>query len=328
MVKSKLHKLICAILLAVLLCAPFFRGNVVKAAGSKDAKLNVTCTSIVRGKSFLLKVYNLSDRQTVRFTSENEAVATVNMFGRIIGIGSGTTNIKAEVLNPTGTVASTLYCQTSVGPAALSVKFSNGKNVLVVPAGEKRTLKTYIVPSNSVETARFLSLDYTVASVTSTGRVKGLAPGETYVKAILANNECAQIKVVVIDATVYEALVEANLFERYEDSFSITDQAEREAEVKSIMAMITDQEDESSSVPGEVTNASGAAVTVDDPEALENQPEKDDEKAPDAAKADSEEQTAAVSTDTAKAESSKTETSEKVVSVKVSDGKSKTGSTE
>ncbi len=326
MVKSRLHKLICATLLAVLLCAPFFRGTVAKAAGSKDAKLNVTCTSIVRGKSFLLKVYNLGEGQSVRYTSENESVASVNMFGKIIGMGSGTTNVKAEVLNPAGSIAGTLYCQTSVGPAALSVKFSNGNDVLIVPAGEKRTLKTYIVPSNSVETPRFLSLDYNVASVTSTGRVKGLAPGETYVKAILANNECAQIKVVVIDADVYEALVEADLYERYEASFSITDAAEHEAEVKSIMAMITDQEDESSSVPGEVTNASGSAVTVD-PDDVESRPEKDDDKTSDTAKTAPEESASAVSTDTAKTESSRTEVPEKSSSVMVSDGNSITGST-
>lgn len=180
--------------------------NTVRSAyadDTQDIKLNVNSQTIVKGKTFSLYVYNLSEGQTVTFVSSDPVIASVNESGVVTGNLVGTATILVTVTAGENTV-DILSCDIKVGPPAISVQFSRLELNMVV--GQKLTLERIVLPLNTVENPKFSTHDRTVASVSAGGRVTAKAEGSTYIFAQLDNGRFAVCKVYILpEGTVFEA---------------------------------------------------------------------------------------------------------------------------
>ncbi|MDE7300424.1 MAG: Ig-like domain-containing protein, partial [Lachnospiraceae bacterium] len=142
-----------------------------------EIKLRVKTKALVKDTKYTLKVYNLSENQKAVFKSSDPETASVDENGVILGIANGTATITVTVKEGLRTVT-TLTCEVTVGPPAINVKWT--KPEIVLAEGKRTTLKTILLPYNTVESAKFYSVDPEVATGSSTGKITAKAPGTTY----------------------------------------------------------------------------------------------------------------------------------------------------
>lgn len=183
------------------------------AAESSNAKLNVDAQTIVRGKTFALHVYNLSEEATVTYRSSTPAVASVTSEGLVKGLSIGTTTITVYVFENNKSVA-TLSCKITVGPPALAVGFVMREVDIAV--GDKLTLARIIQPLSTAESPKFYSYDSSISSVSAGGRITAKSTGTTWVFALLDNARYDVCRVNVVPDESYlktedEILEEGNL---------------------------------------------------------------------------------------------------------------------
>lgn len=190
----------------------------ISAETQAEIKLNVKTKALVKDINYTLKVYNLSDSQTLAFKSSAADVATVDENGVILGISNGTAVITVTVKEGTKTVT-TLTCDVTVGPPAITVKWTKSEVVLVV--GKRISLKTIVLPFNTAESAKFYSSDTEIVSVSSSGKITGKAIGVTYVFTTIDNGKYDFCKVTVVDEETYQQMLD--------EAASVTDIPEMEA---------------------------------------------------------------------------------------------------
>jgi hypothetical protein len=188
MKKNKICK--CFISLGLLLfftlLIPFtsYDFTIAKAASIKKEatdsyRLNVKSVTLVKGKSYTLKVYNLGANSKVSFKSDDAEVASVGDDGTITANKVGQAVITVTIKD--GSTKTPLTCDVTVGPAAISVKWTKEK--IFIGVNNEEILKVIIKPDNSTETARFSSYDPSIASVSSGGRLSAKKLGMTYLFA-------------------------------------------------------------------------------------------------------------------------------------------------
>jgi len=182
------------------------------AGNGQDIKLNVNSQTIVKGKTFSIYVYNLSEDQEVTFVSSDPAIASVDEYGNVTGNLIGTATILVTITEGEDTV-DILSCDIKVGPPAISVQFSRLE--LALKVGQKLTLERIILPLNTAETAKFSSYNRAIATVSAGGRVTAKTEGSTYIFAQLDNGRFAVCKVNIYPKNtpddVFEALVQKTL---------------------------------------------------------------------------------------------------------------------
>ena len=171
-------------------------------AAEAEIKLNVKSKAIVKGKQYALKVYNLTENQTVSFKSENDSVASVNEKGVVTALAVGTTKITVTVANKETKETVTLQCDIIVGPPAISIQFSRLNYELTV--GQRVFIEKILQPLNTVEEAKFLSFDKNIATVSTGGFITAKNVGSTYIIAQIDNGAFAVCQVVVIDSTAIQ----------------------------------------------------------------------------------------------------------------------------
>ena len=174
-----------------------------QAETQAEIKLNVKTKALVKDTKYTLKVYNLSGNQKASFKSSDPEIASVDEDGVVCGIANGTATITVTVKEGLKTVA-TLTCEVTVGPPAISVKWTKSEVVLAV--GKRTTLKTILLPYNTTEAVKFYSSDTEIATVSSTGKITAKAEGDTYVFAIIENGKLDFCKVTVVDQDTYDQL--------------------------------------------------------------------------------------------------------------------------
>lgn len=165
-----------------------------------DIKLNVNSRDLVKGKSFLLKVYNTTENQTISYKTSDENYVTVSDSGLVKGIDIGKATITVTVKEGSKTITS-LQCEITVGVPALSVRITKSDLYLVV--GQSTTLKVLVAPYNTVEEIRFSSSDYDTIDITPGGRIKAIKEGVAYVYAIV-DNDFSKCKVNIISEDNYQ----------------------------------------------------------------------------------------------------------------------------
>lgn len=170
-----------------------------------EIKLNVKTKALVKDTKYTLKVYNLSGNQKASFKSSDSSIASVDEEGVVCGIANGTAVITVTVKDGLKTVAS-LTCEVTVGPPAISVKWTKSEIVLAV--GKRMTLKTILLPYNTAEAVKFYSSDTEIATVTSTGKITAKSEGDTYVFAMIDNGKFDFCKVTVVDQDTYDQMME------------------------------------------------------------------------------------------------------------------------
>jgi len=164
--------------------------------GQNDIKLNVKSKSLVKDTTFTLKTYNVTDKQKVSYKSGSTSIATVDDAGLITAVDFGTSVITVTIKEGTKTVTS-LECEITVGPPALSVKLTKSEITLAV--GDRTTLSAILKPNNTVEEAKFSSNDSSIASVSIGGRVTARTVGVTYIFASIGNGKYDMCKVTVVE---------------------------------------------------------------------------------------------------------------------------------
>lgn len=150
----------------------------------KAPDLYVNSHTMVRGKTFTLKVKNLTDDAKVSYKSANTEIASVNEDGNeglITAKTVGSTTITVTVKQ--GVTTTTLYCEITVGPPAFSVKMTRSRIILGVEKADN--VSVILKPSNTAENAIFQIKDTTVASISNGGRISGNKAGATYLFALI-----------------------------------------------------------------------------------------------------------------------------------------------
>jgi len=186
--KKKLCKYLLSlgILLFISVLLPFtpWNSSAAKAANMEvekegDYKLNLKALTLVKGKSYTLKVYNLSQNAKVIYKSDDVGVASVNEIGEVTANSVGTTKVTATVKE--GATITNLICEVTVGLPAFSVKAT--KSRIIIGLDKTDFMNVVLKPSNTVEVAKYSSYDSSIASVSTGARITAKKIGLTYVFA-------------------------------------------------------------------------------------------------------------------------------------------------
>lgn len=170
-----------------------------------EIKLNVKSKSIVKEKTYNLRVYNVLENHKISYKSSDSAIASVDENGVVTGVDFGTATITVTVKENSKTIA-TLTCDITVGPPAISVKLT--KTDLIIVVGKKTTLKTILQPYNTVEEIKFYSNDTAIATVSPGGRITAIAVGSTHIFAMIDNGKYDTCKITVLEEKDYNKLFE------------------------------------------------------------------------------------------------------------------------
>ena len=188
------------ITLVFLLSVSFFTllASATTAYAAGTPKLNVKSKAIVKGKDYALKVYNLSETQTVTFTVADEEIASVDEHGVVTALSIGTTVVTAVIGDSEATEPVALECKITVGPPALFILFSRLE--LEMAVGDRSMMSWMIAPLNTVELPKFSSSAPEVASVSAGGIVTAKSAGTAYIFAQLDNGHFGACRITVNEA--------------------------------------------------------------------------------------------------------------------------------
>ena len=192
-----------------------------KVKGVKAGTATITCTSVATGLSATCKVTvgyvtldkseavikkgktltlsptvypsSLTDK-SVAWKSSDESIATVTSEGKVKGVKYGTATITCTS-NATGL---SITCKVTVGLVKLD------KTNATIEKGTTLTLKPTVYPSSLEDkSVKWTSSDKTVATVSSSGKVKGIKAGTATITCTsVATGLSATCKVTVINGTV------------------------------------------------------------------------------------------------------------------------------
>lgn len=150
-------------------------------------KLNTTYYRLGLGKTYTLKATvktNAATNPTVKWTSSNTKIATVDQKGKVTAKAVGTVTITAQAQDGSGVKATStirvIHATSSITLNKTSV------NTIV---GRSFTLKATVKPSNATfKTVNWTSSDKSIAIVDSNGRVTALKDGTITIKATAKDN--------------------------------------------------------------------------------------------------------------------------------------------
>ncbi|WP_455714012.1 Ig-like domain-containing protein [Anaerosporobacter sp.] len=165
-----------------------------------NAKLNVKNKALVTNSTYTLKVYNLENKQTVSFKSDDTDIATVDKEGIITTKEKNGTVVITVTVKEKSKIIKTLECEITVGPPAASIVLAKSEISLAV--GKRYPfLENLLVikPNTTVEIPQFSSSNPDVAVVSSTGKITAKEVGSTTIKATLNNGSSVSCTVTVIE---------------------------------------------------------------------------------------------------------------------------------
>ena len=115
--------------------------------------------------------------RTVRWSSSNTAVATVDLSGTVTGVSNGTANIYVKMVDDSTVFA--MVPVTVVGPAVASVSLTPPVATVYVGFSFRMSVQLRSESGRSIRgrAITWASPDVTIADVTTTGLVRGRAPG-------------------------------------------------------------------------------------------------------------------------------------------------------
>lgn len=141
----------------------------------------------------------LADNKTLKWTSDNENIATVTQKGVVKGLNVGTANITATTTDG-GNVSAT--CKVTVTPVTIDLS----TKTINLRKGESYAEQVVNVLPEGYEhkEVSWSSTDNSVASVSASGVITAVKPGITTIKYALDydNNISSECKVIVYDANV------------------------------------------------------------------------------------------------------------------------------
>ena len=167
------------LLLFLTLLMPLTKASAASIDNEKNDsyRLNLKSITLVKGKSFPLKVYNLGENAKVLFKSDNPDIASITEDSGIISANKVGTAVVTVTIKD-GAYPVSLTCDVTVGLPAFSVKLTKSRIILGVDKSDY--LSVILKPINTIETAKFSIKDYNIASVSANGRITAKKAGLTY----------------------------------------------------------------------------------------------------------------------------------------------------
>lgn len=132
---------------------------------------------------------------TVTWTSDDSSIATVSSYGLVTGKSEGVTYINVKTAN-----GKTGWCKVTVEPNIVeptSITLPYSKTIKV---DESLAMTYTLTPSNATTTLTWYSDDPSIATVSSSGVVKGIKAGSTYINVRTANGKTDWCYVTVEEA--------------------------------------------------------------------------------------------------------------------------------
>ncbi len=161
----------------------------------KSVKMDYSSKTIYLGKTFDLDaIITPSDAtvKTVKWYSGNKKIATVNQNGLVTPKKPGKVTIGVKTTDG-GFKA---YCKITVKKAVTSIKLNKSSATLYT--GKTLTLKPTIKPSDATDkTLKWTTSSKKIATVSSKGVIKAIAPGTATITAITENGLKATCKITV-----------------------------------------------------------------------------------------------------------------------------------
>ncbi len=137
--------------------------------------------------------------QTVSYSSSNTQVATINGMGRITAISVGETTISASCGCKTNSFLLQVKENTEVEKGVTDIEILNDENKVKV--GESISLNANVIPAEAAESKiSYTSSNENVATVSSTGDVKGIGKGDVII-TLTAGNIVKEVYLSVIVPT-------------------------------------------------------------------------------------------------------------------------------
>lgn len=132
-----------------------------------------------------------ADVESVKWESDNKAVATVNSNGKVTSVGAGSTNIRCTVNGSQSAV-----CHVTVYAAAQSIGLNKTSVTLWVGGQTEKLVCTY-TPADSYAEVKWTSDNEAVAKVSDDGTVTPISVGETTVRVKTEDGKTASCTVKV-----------------------------------------------------------------------------------------------------------------------------------
>ncbi|MDE6694557.1 MAG: Ig-like domain-containing protein, partial [Bacteroidales bacterium] len=158
------------------------------ALGSKGVSLNQPTAKIKIGEELALhpRVVTTNADKNVSWVSSNPAVATVDAAGVVKGLAAGQANIVVKMEGG----AFTDTCEVSVYTPLTGITLAQSKVEMNV--GDEEALTLTIAPVGSQEDLVWASSDATIATVSETGVVTAVAPGEAVITVATKDGRLSQ----------------------------------------------------------------------------------------------------------------------------------------
>lgn len=138
-------------------------------------------SEMVLGEKQLLNVTILpenSTNETIKYYSSNEKIATINGLGRITAISEGKTTISVSVGNIEESFELTVIRAKEDEEIIKVTDIEVGNYTKEMEVDKTQNLSPTVVPSNATNSnISYSSSDISIATVSSSGEVKGIAPG-------------------------------------------------------------------------------------------------------------------------------------------------------
>ena len=176
-----------------------FTDNETTTVDVEKVSLNKSATTLTEGESETLKATitpsNATGDKTVKWSSSNEAVATVDSNGKVTAKKAGT-----AVITATSSNGKTAGCTVTVKQKEIAITgISLNKSTTSLTEGESETLTATITPSNATgdKTVKWSSSNEAVAAVDSNGKVTAKKAGTAVITATSSNGKTAGCTVTV-----------------------------------------------------------------------------------------------------------------------------------
>ena len=189
-----------------------FTDNETTTVDVEKVSLNKSATTLTEGESETLTATitpsNATGDKTVKWSSSNEAVATVDSNGKVTAKKAGT-----AVITATSSNGKTAGCTVTVKQKEIAITgISLNKSTTSLTEGESETLTATITPSNATgdKTVKWSSSNEAVATVDSNGKVTAKKAGTAVITATSSNGKTAGCTVTVKQKDTYTGLRDVN----------------------------------------------------------------------------------------------------------------------
>lgn len=160
------------------------------------ASISETKLELNPGETHTLKCTRSDSYGTPTWTSSNEDVVTVNSKGKVTAVGTGVATITLDPI-----IAEPCFCNVRVRKLdAKTIELT--PNPLTVVVGKSKTLKPVYTPSGATASLTWISENERIATVSSTGVVKGISEGTTSIIAKTDNGLSTKAKIEVVGAPI------------------------------------------------------------------------------------------------------------------------------